>query len=128
MSQERQDEGVRTAPESMQLDVIPGPGRTLRELSPEFQRVTGIYTSSLHANDDYSKADRETTPGIQMTERKIRCQVTTGSDTSGETRPHEATALQPGTEKSLLDGQWPPQVERTQKILLSCLCQPPTRA
>lgn len=100
--------------------------RTLRELSPEFQRVTGIYTSSLHANDDYSKAERETTPGIQMTERKLPCRVTTGSDTSRETQPHEATALQRGTEKSLLDGQCP-QVERTQKILVSCLCQPQLR-
>lgn len=82
-----------------------------------------MYTSSLHANDNYSKADRETTPGIQMTERKLPCRVTTGSDTSRETQPHETTALQRGTEKSLLAGQCP-QVERTQKILASCYVNP----
>lgn len=49
---------------AMQLGVLRGPGRILCMLSPEFQRVTGIYMSSLH-NDNYSKAKRETTSGIR---------------------------------------------------------------
>lgn len=56
----------------MQLDVLRGPGKILCVLSPEFQRVTGTYMSSLHT-DHYSKAERETTAGIQMTEKKILC-------------------------------------------------------
>ncbi|XP_041588300.1 translation initiation factor IF-2-like [Vulpes lagopus] len=40
---------------AMQLGVLRGPGRILCMLSPEFQRVTGIYMSSLH-NDNYKNS------------------------------------------------------------------------
>ena len=47
----------------------PSAGQDPMLLSLKFPRVTGIYMSALHINN-HSRAERETKPGIQMTEER----------------------------------------------------------